>query len=464
MFVLYEYGYYMQINHDGKNKPIHGLKVKKLSVSSPFFQSGMKKGDIIESINDQVISDELDFHFFSADSVFEVQVVRNSQTKKLVIYRTEGSFSEIEFYENPINCCRNKCVFCFIDQMPKGLRRGLYIKDEDFKHSFLNGNYVTLSGAKPADLQKIALIGLSPLYISVHATDSEIRKKMLGNMRAPDIMEQLQFLRDNGIAFHTQIVVCPGFNDGDVLHRTILDLFSFSESLLSIAVVPVGLTDFRKIPLQPVTKDIAQNVCTEMMELSDKQLTPDGLRRLFIADEFFVKADLPLPPKKYYEDYPQIENGIGLLRQLLEEWKQYKKEFKAQTFAPVKKRKNYLVITSKSAYPFLKKIITEAQVSQPAYHIEFTLVAVTNRYFGEMVTVAGLLTASDVTRVIKAEMRQKKYETVILPRIMFNYAGFTLDGYSPQRISLNIGTPVKIAGAVQELFTGGMRGICAGKR
>jgi NifB/MoaA-like Fe-S oxidoreductase len=229
-------------------------------------------------------------------------------------------------------------------------------------------------------------------------------------------------------------------------------------------VVPVGLTDFRKIPLQPVTRDIAQNICTEMMQLSEKQLSSDGLRKLFIADEFFVKADLPLPPHKYYEGYPQIENGIGLLRQLLEEWKQYKKVFKALTVTPVKKRKNYLVITSKSAYPFLKKIITEAQVSQPSYHIDFTLVAVTNRYFGEMVTVAGLLTAADVTRGIKAEMLQKKYEAVILPRIMFNYAGFTLDGYSPERISLNIGTPVKIAGAVQELFTGGMRGICAGKR
>jgi putative radical SAM enzyme (TIGR03279 family) len=440
------------------------MKVKKLSASSPFFLSGMKKGDTIVSINDQIISDELDFHFFSADSVFEVEVVRNSQTKKLVIYRTEGSFSEIEFYENPINCCQNKCIFCFIDQMPKGLRRGLYIKDEDFKHSFLNGNYVTLSGAKPADLEKIALIGLSPIYISVHATDSEVRKRMLGNMRAPDIMGQLQFLKDNGIAFHTQIVVCPGFNDGDILRKSIRDLFSFSESLLSIAVVPVGLTDFRKIKLLPVTKDIAKNICTEMMELSDKQLTFDGLRRLFIADEFFVKADLPLPSRKYYEDYPQIENGIGLLRQLLEEWKQYRKTFKALSVTAVKKRKNCLVITSKSAYPFLKKIIAEALVSQPSYHIEFSLIAVTNQYFGEMVTVAGLLTARDVTRVIKAQKRQKKYDTVILPRIMFNYAGFTLDGYSPERISLNIGIPVKIAGGVQELFTGGMRGICAGKR
>jgi putative radical SAM enzyme (TIGR03279 family) len=454
----------MQINHHAKNKPIRGLKVKNLSASSPFFLSGMKKNDTIISINDQVISDELDFHFFSADSAFEVEVVRDCQTKKLQISRTEGSFSEIEFHENPINCCRNKCVFCFIDQMPKGLRRGLYIKDEDFKHSFLNGNYVTLSGAKQADIEKIVKIGLSPLYISVHATDHEVRKRMLGNMRAPDILAQLKILKDNGIAFHTQIVVCPGYNDGEILNRTVEDLFKFSEALLSIAVVPVGLTDFRKIPLEPVTKDIAKNICTEMLELSEKRLAADGSRRLFIADEFFVKADLPIPPKKYYGDYPQIENGVGLLRQLLEEWKGYKKIFKALDFSPVKKRKNYLVITSQSAYPFLKKIITEATASQPSHPMDFSLVAVVNSYFGETVTVAGLLTARDVTRAVKAEIRQKKYDVVILPRIMFNYAGFTLDGYSPERISINIGTPVKIAGDVQELFTGGMRGICAGKR
>lgn len=149
---------------------------------------------------------------------------------------------EVEFYEKPINRCTNRCVFCFIEQMPRGLRSSLYIKDEDFKHSFLNGDYVTLSSATQQDLERIVSIGLSPLYISVQATDLEIRRKMLHKKRTPDIKEQLRFLKDNGICFHTQIVVCPGYNDAEVLDQTIRDLLSYESSLLSIALVPVGLT------------------------------------------------------------------------------------------------------------------------------------------------------------------------------------------------------------------------------
>lgn len=451
MFVLFNSGYQIQTN-SRKDKMVRGLKVKTLSASSPFFLSGIKKNDIILSINNNSISDELDFHFFSADSSFEVEVIRNNERKKLLIYRDEGSFSEIEFFENPINCCKNKCIFCFIDQMPRGLRRGLYIKDEDLKHSFLNGNYVTLSGATLGDLEKIVQIGLSPLYISVHVTDHKVRKKILGNNRAPDIMEQLQFLKKNWITFHTQIVVCPGINDGDVLDKTINDLFSLSSSLMSIAVVPVGLTNFRKIPLQPVTKSIAENICKELNKTSDAHFVNDGYRRLFIADEFFVKAALPVPPKQYYEDYPQIENGVGLLRQLLEEWKQFKKTFKNLEVKSGTKRKKHLLITSQSAFFYLNKILQEAHKCQPSYAVEFHAVPVVNKYFGETVTVAGLLTAKDIIRVIKKELSINDYDMVIVPRVMFNYAGSTLDGYSEERISNTIGVPLKVAETVENLL------------
>lgn len=429
-----------------------GLKVKKLSAKSPFFLSGMKKNDIVLSINDNCISDELDFHFFSADSSFEVEVIRNNARKKLIISRDEGSFSEIEFFENPINCCKNKCIFCFIDQMPRGLRRGLYIKDEDFKHSFLNGNYVTLTGVSQGDLEKIVQIGLSPLYISVHATDHQIRKKMLGNNRAPDILEQLQFLKNNGIGFHTQIVVCPGFNDGKILDKTINDLFNLGNYLMSIAIVPVGLTNFRKIPLQPVTKSIAEKICKEMTAISDAYVVNDGYRRLFIADEFLVKAALPIPPKQYYEDYPQIENGVGLLRQLLEEWKQFKKTYKNMKAKPGAKRKKHLVITSLSAFPYLNRILQEAHKCQPSYSVEFHIVPVVNKYFGETVTVAGLLTATDILRAIKKELTNNDYDMVIVPRVMFNYAGSTLDGYSEERISNTAGIPLKVAETVENIL------------
>lgn len=431
---------------------IGGLKVKKLSAESPFFLSGIRKGDILVSIDGQQISDELDFHFFSANYSFEIEIVRNSQHRQMQIIREEGSFSGIEFFDNPINRCHNKCIFCFIDQMPRGLRSGLYIKDEDFKHSFLNGNYVTLTSATQSDLEKIVQIGLSPLYISVHATETYVRNKMLQNKRAPDVMNQLSYLKQNGIAFHTQIVLCPGYNDGEVLRKTIKDLFSLSNSLLSIAVVPVGLTNHRKLPLQPVTNQIAAAICKDLSEISERHLTKDGIRRLFIADEFFIKADLPIPPEKYYEEYPQIENGVGLVRKLLEEWRQYKKKFKSVKFKPTAGKKKILIITSLSAAPFLRKIVQEAQKCNSLYPFEFEVVAVINHYFGEMVTVAGLLTAKDVIKNIKEKLKISNYETVILPRVMFNYAGFTLDGFSQKRISQLTDVTIKVVDTIETLF------------
>jgi len=453
----------MQENHSEKKSRICGLKVKSVARLSPFFLSGVTKGDIITAIDGHEISDELDFHFYSAASDFEMEIVRKERQLKIRVERSEGSFSEIEFYENPINCCRNRCIFCFIDQMPKGLRRGLYIKDEDFKHSFLNGNYVTLSGAKQADLDKMAQIGLSPLFISVHVTDSAIRKKMLGIANAPDIMEQLRFLAADRIAFHTQIVLCPGYNDGDVLKNTIEDLFSFGETLLSIAVVPVGLTNHRKVPLQPVTCAVARDVIALVTGLSEIHLAQDKARRLFLADEFFIKAGETIPGRDYYEEYPQIGNGVGLIRQRLDEWKKYRRKFASLTITPVKKPKSHLVITSVSAKAYIEKMVSDAMKVHPLYPAVFTVESVKNRFFGEMVTVAGLMTAGDVIRTIKIAMKQASFDRVILPRIMFNYAGKTLDGFSPERISKAAGLPVVVAESVEEMLTSGIRGLNAGK-
>lgn len=261
--------------------------------------------------------DELDFFYFAAASFLEIEIERGDRLGVVELERPEGSTLEVEFYEKPINRCTNRCVFCFIEQMPRGLRSSLYIKDEDFKHSFLNGNYVTLSSATQQDLERIVSIGLSPLYISVQATDLEIRREMLHNKRAPDIKEQLRFLKDNGICFHTQIVVCPGYNDAEVLDQTIRDLLSYESSLLSITLVPVGLTRFRRLPLEAVDKAKALEIFKQVTVFSDKTAL-EGQRRIFLSDEFYIRAGVAIPPVAYYENYPQIENGIGLVRQLLQ--------------------------------------------------------------------------------------------------------------------------------------------------
>jgi putative radical SAM enzyme (TIGR03279 family) len=438
----------MQLNSSNACQKKQGLKVKKLSKESPFYKAGIRAGDIICSVNNQSVTDELDFHFYTAADEFEMDIIRNEQEFDCYVTRESGEFSQIEFVENPINRCRNRCIFCFIDQMPRGLRQGLYIKDEDLKHSFINGNYVTLTGANKNDLEKIAAIGLSPLYISVHVTNQEIRKLMLGNKRVPDIMEQLQFLKNQHIGFHTQIVVCPGYNDGKVLLATIKDLMKFGDALLSVAVVPVGLTQFRKIPLTPVNRENAQKICDEVSALSDNYHSKDGFRRIFLADEFFIKAGKALPDRNYYEQFPQIENGVGLICKLYEEWKEYRKTLKKSTVKIEKRKKRYLLLTSVSAQPFIKDIAAKLG---PLKNVDFDVQPVVNYYFGELVTVAGLLTAKDVAVTAKRIMKTAPYDCVVIPGVMFNYAGFTLDGYSAERLEKLLGKKLRVAGSIDKV-------------
>ncbi|HEX3019123.1 MAG TPA: DUF512 domain-containing protein [Chitinispirillaceae bacterium] len=425
-----------------------GVKIKNIAKGSSFFKSGLRKGDVVTSINGEEISDELDFKFFAADYMLDLTVRRGATNIKMNVIREEGSFLEVEVQEKPINICRNRCIFCFIDQMPPNLRSGLYIKDEDFKHSFFNGNYVTLSSATEKDLQKVVKLGISPLFISVHATDVSVRSRMLRNSKAPAIMEQLTYLKENGIAFHTQIVVCKEYNDADVLLRTLDDLFSLGRYLLSIAVVPVGLTRFRKFPLDQIDSESAGWICSQVEKISQDHLQRDGFRRLFLADEFFIKGGLKIPPADYYEQYPQIENGVGLLRQLLESWKSCKKQLNSTKTE--KKSGKSLVLTSVSAFPFLQKIVRDACKVQPS--LDMDIVAVNNNYFGETVTVAGLLTAKDVIRTIKREAALKRYQQIFLPAVMFNYGGHTLDGFSLQRINKTTGLKIRTAESLEQLF------------
>ncbi|NLL13967.1 MAG: DUF512 domain-containing protein [Fibrobacter sp.] len=428
---------------------INGVKVRHVPKESCFYKAGLRSGDVVTSINGEEVSDELDFRFFAADYFLEIAVRRGAANSKIKVVREEGSFLDVDIQERPINICKNRCIFCFIDQMPPGLRSGLYIKDEDFKYSFLNGNYVTLSSATQKDLEKVARLGISPLFISVHATETDVRNKMLRNSKAPPVMDQLNFLKDNGIVFHTQIVVCKGYNDGDVLLRTLEDLFSFEESLLSIAVVPVGLTKYRKFPLEQVDSQCAEWICNKVEQISSSHLQKDGFRKLFLADEFFIKAGLKIPTAKYYEDYPQIENGVGLVRTLLEQWKTCKSKLNSGK-SLITLRKKTLLLTSVSAFPYLQKIISEAEKKYGLTDMD--IVAVKNDYFGETVTVAGLLTAKDIMHTIKEESKNKKYGQVIIPSVMFNFCGYTLDGFSLQRICKATGFNIRTAETPEEIF------------
>jgi putative radical SAM enzyme (TIGR03279 family) len=334
--------------------------------------------------------------------------------------------------------------------MPKGLRKSLYVKDEDLGHSFTNGNYVTLSATPYSELERITAIGLSPIFISVHATQHDVRLRLLGIKKAFPILDQMRFLEKSNIQFHTQIVVCPGFNAGDVLAKSIRDLLSFKKGLQSIAIVPVGLTKHRKLILDSVSEKLAGEICRYIQKESDKDTAMHGRRRLFLADEFFIKANISIPSKKYYEDYPQIENGVGLVRQLLEEWRLLKKEQQSpfkKTKRESSKKKQLLVITSHSAFAYVNKIIKE--MSAFSEKVGFSVVAADNRFFGASVTVAGLLTAGDIVRTIRGQKEQ--YDRVFVPAVMFNFRGNTLDGFSAKRMEKEARVRMTVTNSLKDI-------------
>ena len=426
--------------------------VTALQASSPLHEAGLRAGDRIVAVDGDLIDDELNLRFHAATPGFRLEVLRRGRARSLDVTRTSGTALGIEFRPAAIRRCANHCIFCFIDQMPPGLRSNLYIKDEDLTHSFLNGNYVTLTGVREVDLRKILRLGLSPLFISVHATDLWVRQTMLGNHRAPNIMEQLRFLCRNGIRLHTQVVVCPGYNDGAVLRQTLRDLLSLRDSLLSVAVVPVGLTRFRTVSLKPVDCRIASEVCSMAGRISDLDKTKFGSRRVFLADEFLIKAGLPIPTAGYYEEYPQIENGVGLVRRLLDSWNRAKRHSRRPTSSSRRtgEERRYFLATSVSAFPFLKKIAQEMGRLCPGITVEASPVC--NRFFGESVTVAGLIGAADLLRTIAEAKRAGRIDGALLPAVMFNYEGYTLDGYSAARIGRESGVAVTVIGELEALL------------
>jgi len=442
-----------------KRKTAHskGIRIYKVATRSDAAHAGLRAGDQVLFVNGNALVDEFDFRYHAANDVVKILLERHGVRKEITLLRSHNTMLGIDFCAKRINCCANRCIFCFIDQMPKGLRKSLYIKDEDLGHSFVNGNYVTLSHTPFSELERIASIGLSPLYISVHATDPDMRLRLLGTKRAIDISEQLLFLEKHGVRFHTQIVVCPGFNDGEVLKKSVKKLLSFKRGLLSIAIVPVGLTRFRRVPLAPVTKTVAIDVCDYITVESDKDRILNGERRLFCADEFFIKAGKSIPSSSYYEDYPQIENGVGLVRQLLDEWKNLKKELAANKKRIVPKKnktgsKRILVVTSESAYAYISKIMHEINAFYPGHTID--TVAAHNDFFGGYVTVAGLLTAHDVRRTVRVSNAKAnaRYDKIILPQVMFNHNGNTLDGFSVKRISTLLKTKIIVVDSLLSLI------------
>ncbi|MCK9224136.1 MAG: DUF512 domain-containing protein [Candidatus Muirbacterium halophilum] len=313
-----------------------------------------------------------------------------------------------------IKTCRNKCIFCFIDQLPKGLRESLYLKDEDFRYSYIYGNFVTLTSTNQEDLNYIAKMNMSPLYVSVHTMNGKLREKMLSNKFAKDIEEKISFLVKNEISIHAQIVLCPGWNDREELSYSLERLYKYTPYIDSVGIVPFGATCHRKglVDIKLVEKELAEDTFERVRKFQKIAQKDYGVNWVYMADEFFLKAGKPIPPQYYYDNFPQIENGIGLSRKFLDS---FKRSFKKNN---IDINKNAYIICSQSSEKILSEIIQK-------YCLNINIIVVKNRFFGETVTVTGLLTAEDILRTIKG---LEKNIPIIIPDIIFNNDNLTLDG------------------------------------
>ncbi|MEK6672443.1 MAG: DUF512 domain-containing protein [Nitrospirota bacterium] len=391
-----------------------GAEIEEIRPGSQADASGIAPGDVILSINGHKVNDTIDFMFFAGDGFLDMLVRRKDKRLSFRLQTEEGKDTGIALKPFKIKTCTNKCIFCFVGQLPKGLRRTLYIKDEDYRMSFLYGNYVTLTNLSPQDKKRIVEQRLSPIYISVHSTNNAVRKMILGNSKAVDIIKELNFFKTHKIRMHCQIVLCPGINDNKELERTIRDLYKFYPYILSIAVVPVGLTAHRKTDprLRPLLKEDALKAIEIVNSFQKRFRKKHGDPMVYGADELFIKAGIEFPPVREYGELPQIENGVGMVPLFLSQSKsiltrKMREKAGAQT-KTVPQSRPFITFTGLSFYPYLKKFTDKLKERE---NVNLTAVPVENNFFGKSVTVTGLLTGRDIISTFS----EKIENTGILP-------------------------------------------------
>ncbi len=383
------------------NKVLEGSIAEELEIEA---------GDEIVSIDETEMSDMIDYNFLCKSDFLTIEIKKKNGEVEVV--ELEKDFDEdlgIVFESavfDRVKPCLNKCIFCFVDQQPKGLRETLYIKDDDYRLSYLQGTYITLTNLTEKDKDRIKRMHLGPFYVSVHTTNPDLRVKMLRNPNAGKALENLKWFRKNKIPFHAQIVLCPGYNDGAELERTLNDLAELKNTVLSVAIVPVGITQFRTEMLTQVDKKCAQ----ETLRIASKY------KKVCCSDEFFLLAGQEIPPAKYYGNFSQLEDGVGSIRLLLEDFKSLEIPKK------LKNTKKILLATSYAAKIALDEICTKLDKIK---NLTTEVVPVKSNYWGRDITVAGLITTDDLIEALK----DKDGDFVVIPSVMLRpYSEDFLDG------------------------------------
>lgn len=359
---------------------------------------GILEGDVLLTINGNEIRDVIDYRFYLADKCVSIEIQRNKEKKVFIIQKDIYDDIGLDF-ETPLmdkkQRCQNKCIFCFIDQLPEGLRETLYFKDDDSRLSFLHGNYVTLTNLDKKDVDRIIKMHISPINVSVHTTNPELRCKMMHNKRAGEVLSYLDEFAKAGIEICGQIVLCKGINDGEELERSLHDMAKFYPRLRSLCVVPSGLTAFRQnlYPLDPFDKKSSLETIDLVEKINKFYAKKYGKNLFFCSDEFYLMAEKSLPKDRYYEDYSQIENGVGMLRSFECEVNAFLK-----TLSKEEKniKRDISIATGVSAYEFIKNMIDKIQ--KKCKNIKCQVYKIENEFFGKTITVSGLVTGKDLSK------------------------------------------------------------------
>ncbi len=418
---------------------------------------GLRAGDRLVAIDGHALRDVIDFQFYAAEERFRLAFRRDGRIREADAARRPGEELGAEFESvvfDRIRTCNNDCFFCFLKGLPDGLRPSLYLKDDDYRLSFSHGNFVTLTNLTGADWRRLEEQRLSPLNVSVHATEPELRRYLLGNPRAPDILAQLRRLADLGISVNAQVVLCPGVNDGEHLGRTVSDLAGLYPAVQSIGVVPVAasrwaeerLTEEGKRKTAPTTPAYAGRIIRQARPWQQAFRRRLGVDLMYLADEYYLTAGRRLPAAARYDGFPQYENGIGMTRSLIDDWRRLRRRLQAGR-RPAGLPERITLVCGTLIAPVLQGIAREFA---PLTGIEATIVPVENRLFGPRVTVSGLLVAADIVEALR---RVALGDLVVLPRQALDHAGaLFLDGGTPDGVSKALGARLAFASCMSDLL------------
>ncbi|WP_343209122.1 DUF512 domain-containing protein [Anaerolentibacter hominis] len=432
-----------------------GHLIKEIVPGSIAEEMEIEPGDTLLSINNMEIKDVFDYHYCVNDDYLTVLIEKpDGEQWELEIEKDYEDDLGIEFEQGLMDeyrSCRNKCIFCFIDQMPPNMRETLYFKDDDARLSFLQGNYITMTNMSEDDLDRVLLYKLSPVNISVHTTNTALRCKMLNNRFAGDILDKIRRLYEGHIEMNSQIVLCKGYNDRGELTRTVEDLAAFLPYMKSLSVVPVGLTKYREnlAPLDPFTKDEAREVIHQIELLQERYLSEHGTRFVFASDEWYLTAELPVPSENFYEGYPQLENGVGVIRSLTEEVSRYLESLPGDD-----RHRCVSMATGLLAGPVMRELVGLVNRKYP--NVTVHVYPVENQFFGTMITVAGLLTGQDLDK----QLRDKELgDKLLLPSVMFRSGeDVFLDDMTREELENALQTPVRIVQSDGISFVSGIIG------